>query len=192
MTASAVTILLPAVEVPDRWVETAAGAVVTPGFAIAERSVTLDPVMMGVLIAAARTVAADAYAPWSGFQVGAAVVMADDPNGTVHTGANVENASYGGTVCAERAAIASAVGAGFRRLRYLAVSAVGALDRPLGERSPCGICRQTVAEFAYREPGEETLVLIDCADPDLLCEVLDLDRLLPWGFRLGGAGGCKS
>jgi cytidine deaminase len=91
------------------------------------------------LVAAATAVRANAYAPASRFLVGAAVQAAD---GRVFVGCNVENASYGLTICAERNAVAAAVAAGVREL--VAVAVVTDLDEPA---RPCGACRQVLAEF---------------------------------------------
>jgi cytidine deaminase len=90
------------------------------------------------LILSARAVAERAYAPYSSFRVGAAV---EDASGNVYVGCNVENASYGLTVCAERNAIFGAVAAG--AVRPFSALAVTCLD---GACSPCGACRQVMAE----------------------------------------------
>ncbi|MBI4276896.1 MAG: cytidine deaminase [Armatimonadetes bacterium] len=107
-----------------------------------------------------------AYAPYSRFRVGAAVLAAD---GTVTTGCNVENASYGLTVCAERVAVQKAVSEGHRRLRAVAV--VGGPDFT----PPCGACRQVMVEF-----GVTTVVL---STPAGRTQVVALAELLPAAFR---------
>jgi cytidine deaminase len=98
------------------------------------------------LRSAARSAQARAYAPDSHCRVGAALESID---GEVFTGCNVENASYGLTICAERAAITAAVGAGVRRFRRAVV--VSDVDPPA---APCGACRQVLAEFGLDLPIE--------------------------------------
>jgi len=91
------------------------------------------------LVTQARQVMRNAYAPYSRFQVGAALEATD---GRVFLGTNVESASYGLTICAERMAIGAAVAAGAQRFRRIAVTT--AVDPPA---APCGACRQLLAEF---------------------------------------------
>ncbi len=82
----------------------------------------------------------NAYAPYSGFKVGAALLCTD---GTVFTGCNVENGSYGASNCAERTAVFKAVSEGYRDFTAIAIVSSGG-----GETYPCGICRQVLGEFS--------------------------------------------
>jgi cytidine deaminase len=95
------------------------------------------------LVAAARRAAEHAYSPYSGWRVGAAVVFVG-ADGPPFVGANVENASYGLTLCAERAAIV----AGHRRIARLAISCRDASGTTVTGVVPCGACLQVIAEFA--------------------------------------------
>lgn len=121
------------------------------------------------LLDLARAARASAYAPYSGFRVGAAVATDD---GRVFVGANVENASYPASICAERVAIPQAVTAGGRPV---AIAVVGDSLMPC---TPCGICRQFMHEFA---PDMRVLAGMD--DGTFEEFVLDVD-LLPNAFRL--------
>jgi cytidine deaminase len=91
----------------------------------------------------AQEAAANAYAPYSTFRVGAVVVAAD---GRVFTGCNVENAAYGATICAEGNAISSAAAAGVRKIDTIVIACLDA-----GECYPCGNCRQLMREFSVDE-----------------------------------------
>jgi len=131
------------------------------------------------LLANAREAAQRAYAPYSGFRVGAAVVVELPAGPEIVTGANVENASYGLTLCAERAALAAAVsrhGAPGRPPRVSRV-AIACIDTPEGApdaaRMPCGACRQWLAELA-----PDATYHVDGVNRDLT-----LDDLLPNAFR---------
>lgn len=121
------------------------------------------------LLLAARKAAGRAYAPYSGFCVGAALLTAD---GKVFLGANVENSAYGESICAERAAVVSAVSAGERDFVALAVAA------PKGEdTTPCGSCRQVLNEFS-----PEALVVTQGGSNGPRLE--PLSALLPRPFKL--------
>lgn len=178
------TLVLPAVDLAAAVMETPLGRLTVPAQSIPERRVSVDVTMLLALRDSARAAAVKAHAPYSRFTVGAAAIMADDPDRRIITGVNVENATYGATICAERNALAQAAALGLRRLEMLAVSCAQALDAPLADRSPCGICRQTIAEFAGDDPA--TLVLVDGGGADAIGDLLDIDRLLPHGFRLRG------
>ena len=112
------------------------------------------------LVGVARKVRDNAHAPYSGFRVGAALLTSD---GRVFTGVNVENASLGLSVCAERNAVAAAVAAGAREFSKLAV-----VTDSTGEPTmPCGVCRQVLWEFSHElpvlvetEPGKRTITTI--------------------------------
>ena len=126
----------------------------------------------------------NSYCPYSGFAVGAAILMKD---GAVYRGCNVENASYGATNCAERTALFTAVADGRRRGEFAAIAVAGGpKDGELRACPPCGICRQVLSEFA--DP-EELFVLWATGEPDgesgeIPCEVHTLAELLPGGFAL--------
>lgn len=113
-----------------------------------------------------------AYAPYSGFSVGAAL-LADD--GRIFVGCNVENAAYSPTLCAERVALGAAVAAGARR--FVGIAVIGGRGDLLADAPPCGVCRQMLSEFSdggitvlFMENGERT----ECP----------LSELLPYSFRL--------
>lgn len=95
------------------------------------------------LINIAEEARENAYAPYSKFKVGAAVIAED---GKYYTGVNIENVSYGLTVCAERNAIFSAIAAGNRKIKAIAV--IADTDEPV---TPCGACRQVIAEFCEED-----------------------------------------
>lgn len=127
------------------------------------------------LCAAAWAAARHAYAPYSRFPVGAAVLGALG----VHVGANVENASYSLGLCAERSALARARADGDPEVRAIAVACVAAdPDAGLGPLLPCGACRQWMAELAAPE-----LPILVCA-PDERILRFTLADLLPHPFRL--------
>lgn len=127
------------------------------------------------LCAAAVAARAHAYAPYSGYAVGAALLAAD---GTVYTGCNVENASYGATLCAERAAFANAIGNGCREFTALAVAG-GQGNTLLASFTPCGICRQVMAEFC--SPSFRVLI----AESNEHYTAYPLSDLLPAAFACG-------
>jgi cytidine deaminase len=128
------------------------------------------------LQAASRAARQCAYAPFSDFQVGAAVLAAD---GQIISGCNVENASYGLTICAERVAVCSGIALGIREFVAICVSLSGI---PV----PCGACRQFLVEF-----NPKMLILLDNVEAGsedsgqgCLPELVSLDTLLPRPFRI--------
>ncbi|PLX32456.1 MAG: cytidine deaminase [Ignavibacteria bacterium] len=118
------------------------------------------------LVEAAREVRNNAYAPYSGFRVGAALLAED---GRIIVGCNVENSSYSLTCCAERSAVFTALSAGIAAFHAVAISADGKAV------PPCGACRQVLSEF-----GPELTVILD--DPSGTPRTLSLVNLLPEPF----------
>ena len=127
------------------------------------------------MLAAARAAASNAYCPYSRFAVGAAL-LADD--GRIFTGVNVENASYGLSICAERAAVLQAIAGGARRFRALAVVAGARIPA-----TPCGACRQVLAEFC-----DDRMPVFCGARTGAKVRRTTLGALLPQGFRLKAEG----
>ena len=113
-----------------------------------------------------------AYAPYSNFHVGAALLCAD---GEIYTGANVENASYGGAICAERVAITAAVTHGHREFTAIAIVGAPKGQAPTEACLPCGFCRQVMSEFCS---GDFEIIVADGED----VKVFTLAGLLPHSF----------
>ncbi|MBQ1959696.1 MAG: cytidine deaminase [Firmicutes bacterium] len=109
------------------------------------------------------------YAPFSKFRVGAALMAKD---GRIFTGCNVENSSFGGTICAERTAFVKAVSEGVKEFERIAIASSG------GEAWPCGICRQFMREFC-----DDDFEIITGNDEDSL-RVYTMKEILPEGFKL--------
>lgn len=131
-------------------------------------SKTADPALLDALFTAAREARLKAYAPYSRFRVGAALI---DEDGDIHSGCNVENAAYPSGTCAEAGAIAAMCLAGGRRIAHVAV--IGEGDQPC---APCGNCRQRLREFAM--PGLN-VHLITQTGPGI---THDFTALLPHAF----------
>ena len=110
-----------------------------------------------------------AYAPYSNFKVGAAVLCDEDK---IFTGCNVENASYGATNCAERTAIFKAVSEGYTKIKAMAL-----IGDPNGFTYPCGICRQVISEFA--ENGSMKIIIVKNEHEYI---IKTLDEILPGFF----------
>ncbi|MCA9127047.1 MAG: cytidine deaminase [Planctomycetales bacterium] len=121
------------------------------------------------LLEAALRIADSAYAPYSSFHVGAAIRSA---SGNIYTGCNVENASYGLSICAERSAVAQMISAGERTISAICVASDGGV-------TPCGACRQVLIEF-----GEDFSVLLVDRHSRQLERVWQINELLPGAFRL--------
>ena len=112
----------------------------------------------------------NSYCPYSGYAVGAALLTAD---GRVFVGTNIENAAFSPTICAERAAFASAVSAGAREFAAIAVCGGKKGSQPDPACTPCGVCRQVMAEFC--KPDFEVI---------LNGRTLTLAELLPYSFEM--------
>jgi len=126
------------------------------------------------LIEAAQAVRDRAYAPYSGFRVGAAILM---DGGDVHAGCNIENRSFGGTICAERVAVGSAVASGSQAIR--AVVVISETEPPA---APCGLCLQVLTEFG----GPDLPVLL--INPQGSRQEFVLADLHPYPFQLPPQG----
>lgn len=124
------------------------------------------------LVKEATKAARKSYAPYSNFHVGAALLVAGEKR--IFTGGNVENASYGLTICAERTALSAAVSAGFRRFEAIAVVVSG--KKP---SVPCGACLQALAEFCK----PDLIVLAATAARPVRIKIFKLRDLLPHAFR---------
>lgn len=114
----------------------------------------VDDTVVSNLVAAARTTRLNAHAPYSNFKVGAALLCDD---GSIVTGCNVENATYGLTICAERVAIVKAISEGRQPLSFKAVAIIGDTSDPT---PPCGACRQILWEFC----GDVDIILANLTD----------------------------
>jgi len=132
--------------------------------------ITLETKQQEQLLSAARAAFKNAHAPYSNFRVGAAVLT---ERGTLYHGCNVENASYGLTICAERNAIFAAVAAEGTGMRIKAVAVATERDGPC---APCGACRQVIFEF-----GPDALILFRGQSGT---QQMEITELLPEGFRL--------
>ena len=132
--------------------------------------ITLPPAQQEEMLSAARAAFRNAHAPYSNFKVGATILT---ERGTLYHGCNVENASYGLTICAERNAIFAAVAAEGSGMRIKAVAVATERDVPC---APCGACRQVIYEF-----GPEALILFRGQTGT---DQMPITTLLPEGFRL--------
>lgn len=130
------------------------------------------------LVRAAQEARAYAYAPYSGFRVGAALLTED---GTVYSGCNIENAAYSPSNCAERTAIFKAVSEGQRNFRGIAI--VGGTEGCLQMCPPCGVCRQVMMEFCN---PQSFYILLGTDDGQI--QRYTLGQLLPQGFGAENLG----
>lgn len=128
-----------------------------------------------ILIEKALDVRKNSYCPYSNYAVGASILAED---GNVYVGANIENASIGGTICAERSAMTNAYSSGARSIKIIAIVG-GKVDQNINEMDwafPCGICRQFLNEFA----SEETIVVVAKSSDDY--RMFKFNELLPNAF----------
>jgi cytidine deaminase len=137
--------------------------------------ITISPRQQAELLAAAQQAAHQAYAPYSDFRVGAALLL---EGGDIVAAANVENASYGLSICAERSAVGRAIAQHGPKLRIRAVAVTNLNHAP---SSPCGACRQVLSEFM--PPNGLVLFPFD-GSPETRMQTHTLAELLPLGFNL--------
>lgn len=128
----------------------------------------------GKLIQAAFEAQKKAYSPYSGFQVGAALLAG---SGRIYGGCNIENASYGATNCAERTAFFRAIYEGEREFKAIAIAGKLSDSDTFEYCAPCGICRQVMSEFC---DGEDFLIILPRSQSDY--KVYSLNELLPLSF----------
>ena len=132
-----------------------------------------DRINVKEIIRASLEARNNAYAPYSGYTVGAALVTSD---GKIYQGCNVENASYGATNCAERTAFFKAVSEGERAFMAIAISGGKRGEEPVDYAYPCGICRQVMVEFA----GADFKIFVVKNENEY--KEYRLEELLPHGF----------
>ena len=175
------TLSLPELQIPDHVTETPLGNITVPGLVVPPRMVVVEPETVRKLIDAARLATETAYnaVPSVKFPVGAACIMADDGEGEIFTSANAEMGVLNAGICAERSLLHYVISKGFRRIKYLAVTTPNR-DKEINLRSPCGLCRQTIAEFC----DDNSLIIIDRDEPGHLADIVDINRLLPYRYRL--------
>jgi len=138
---------------------------------LAEASKTDVETIINVLIEIARNTRENAYAPYSNYKVGAALLTSE---GTVYSGCNVENAAYGMSICAERTAVVKAISEGMREFEAIAIVTEDA-------GTPCGACRQFLSEF-----GSDIMVIL--ADTHGKYTLATVGELLPFAFELKEKG----
>jgi cytidine deaminase len=143
--------------------------------AIQKHHTPLSPATEARLLKAAIAARKNAYCPYSNYQVGASVLAS---SGRIYTGANIENSSYGLTVCAERNAIFNAIGSGERELQAVCVVAKSA--------KPCGACRQVMSEFLPKDAPVIIANLNSGGQPEITRHTLA--RILPMAFDPSEAG----
>jgi cytidine deaminase len=141
------------------------------------QEVTEIAALLEQLVVEAKQVRKNAYAPYSRYKVGAALLSS---SGALYTGCNVENVSYGGTICAERGAIMQMVAAGERELTLCVIASEGPNPAP-----PCGFCRQVLAEFASDLPI--VMVGVTPGEQDTFVRS-NLSELLPGQFTQAHLG----
>ncbi len=118
----------------------------------------------------------NSYCPYSGFAVGAALLA---QNGDIFYGCNIENSSYGATICAERSAFSGAISQGVRAFSAIAIAGGYTKEETLVPAYPCGICRQVMSEFC----APKTFQIILGTSPEEL-QIHTLEEILPYGFSL--------